>query len=158
MMTAAMHAKTKAFIIPLPPFARAITKFLALDPSNGHFNCACSDWRQRKKVLPKFDSDRFRILALRAYKGSPVRAGLIGRPDERKKHRKPAHSAWPREILRLLRIIDMRLRHSARSHYARYVRGSGRRHVEMHRSGNSNPKYARTCFVGGQRLISGKKT
>ena len=33
----------------------------------------------------------------------------------------------------------MRLRHSARSHYARYVQGSEQRYVETHRSENCAP-------------------
>jgi len=55
--------------------------------------------------------------ALRALKVAPVVVGLVGWLDKRKKHWKPAHRAWPRHILRLLRIIDMRLRHGARSYY-----------------------------------------
>jgi len=51
--------------------------------------------------------------ALRALKEAPVMVGLIGWLDKRKKHRKPAHRAWSRHILRLRRIIDMRLRHGA---------------------------------------------
>ena len=61
--------------------------------------------------------DRYalRIFVSCALKESPVMVGLIRRFDERQQHRKPAHSAGPRHVLRLIAIIDMRLRHGAHS-------------------------------------------
>ena len=62
------------------------------------------------------DRYRLRILARRAFKGSPVMVDLVGWLDARKKHRHPAQNARSRQITRLRRIIDMRLGHGARSY------------------------------------------